>query len=87
MNCLAKSDFELAQEKIRELKREIRELKHSGSIVYENYILLLRDLGEYRAENKELRDALNTALGIEALDEENLKELIKRCRKIIKESN
>lgn len=87
VRCTAKSDLELAQEKIRELKREIRELKHSGSIVYENYILLLRDLGEYRAENKELRDALNTALGIEALDEENLKELIKRCRKIIKESN
>ena len=59
MNCLAKSDLELAQEKIRELKREIRELKHSGSIVYENYILLLRDLGEYQVENKEMRELLN----------------------------
>lgn len=34
-------------------------------------------------ENVALKNALNTALAIESLDEENLKELINRCRKII----
>ena len=55
VRCTAKSDLELAQEKIRELKREIRELKDNSSILQENYILLLRDLGEYQVENAALK--------------------------------
>ena len=38
-------------------------------------------------ENAALRDALNTALGIEYLDEEVLEKLIERLRLIIQEQN
>jgi septation ring formation regulator EzrA len=85
MRGVAKSDYELLQEKMRQLKRENAALKHDTSIVNENYILLLRDLGEYKAENAALKDALKIALAIEALDEENLNELIERFRLIIQE--
>lgn len=43
---------------IKHLQRENAELKHSGSLLQENYILLLRDLGEYRVENAALRAKL-----------------------------
>jgi hypothetical protein len=42
---------------------------------------------ELERENAALRDALNTALGIEYLDEEILEKLIERLRLIIQEQN
>ena len=78
MRGLAKSDLELAQEKIRELKREIRELKHSGSILQENYILLLRDLGEYRVENKEMRELLNEVASKLVTKNKKLEDYLKK---------
>ena len=78
VRCTAKSDLELAQEKIRELKREIRELKHSGSIVYENYILLLRDLGEYQVENKEMRELLNEVASKLVTKNKKLEDYLKK---------
>lgn len=51
------------------------------------YQQAIEERNELERENAAFRDALKTALGIEALDEENLNELIERCRKIINAQN
>ena len=50
--------------------------------VYEDIFFRVEQL---ERENAALRDALNTALGIEYLDEEVLEKLIERLRLIIQE--
>ncbi len=52
--------------------------------VYEDIFFRVEQL---ERENATLRDALNTALGIEYLDEEVLEKLIERLRLIIQEQN
>ena len=65
------------------LAARIGELESENAVLHEDVVNLNGCWDMQMKEIARLKDALNKALAIESLDEENLNELIDRCRKII----
>jgi len=72
-------------DEVQRLERENAALRAENETLHDDFVNANGRCDMQMKEIARLKAALNTALGIEYLDEEILEELIKRLRQIIKE--